>query len=107
VQPRHLEKPRFAVLGEVAYLPDVEAWDVRALMAIGVSGVFVGAGVSLHHEDEVALVIPVELSVPVLLTDSLRSPVAQIYLRADVAVTGGDDQHDRAFVGVRFGFDIL
>jgi hypothetical protein len=106
VQPRHLEKPQFALAGEVAYLTGDGAWDVRALVGIGIVRVFAAVGLALQYESDPRLLIPVELSLPVLLSDGLRSPVAQIFVRADFAVLG-DHQLDRAFVGVRFALDVL
>jgi hypothetical protein len=107
LRPRRFEKPQFEVMGEVAYLTSSEAWDVRALIGIGFSRVFIAAGASMQYDNDAVLVIPVELSVPVLLTDGLRSPVAQVFVRADFAITGGDDEVDRAFAGVRFALDVL
>jgi hypothetical protein len=107
LEPRRLEKPQFMLVGEASYLTSAHAWDIRALVGIGILRVFVAAGAALQLDGSAGLVIPVELSVPVLLTDGLRSPVAQIFLRGDFAVVGGDDPHHRALVGVRFGLDVL
>jgi hypothetical protein len=107
LEPRHLEKPQFMLVGEASYLTSADAWDIRAMVGIGISRVFVAAGAALQLDGSAGLVIPVELSVPVLLTDGLRSPVAQIFVRGDFAVVGGDDPHTRGLVGVRLALDVL
>jgi hypothetical protein len=107
VRPRRLERPRMALVGEVAYTDDADAWDVRLLAGIGVSKLFVSAGVSFHHEGEAALLVPIELSLPVLLSDGLRSPVVQLFVRGDLVVAGGEDTPARLFAGARFALDVL
>jgi hypothetical protein len=107
LRPRRLEKPRMALVGEVAYTDDADARDVRLLAGIGVSKLFVSAGVSFHHEGEAALLVPIELSLPVLLSDGLRSPVVQVFVRGDLVVAGGEDTPARLFAGARFALDVL
>jgi hypothetical protein len=108
LRPRRLEKPSMALVGELAYIDEAD-WDLRVLAGIGVSKLFVSAGVSFHHEGEgqFALLVPLELSLPVLLSDGLRSPVVQVFVRGDLVVASGDDTPLRLFAGARFALDVL
>lgn len=107
LRPRKLEKPGLAVLLEATHLLDAEAWDVRGMVGLGVGPVFVKVGLSAQWRDGAALILPVELSVPVLLTDSLRSPVVDLFARAEWAATGRAEHPDVALLGARFLLDIL
>ena len=64
-------------------------------------------GASLLIDVDLALVIPLELSVPVLVTDGLNSPVVQLFARGEMPVTGGDDEVRRLVIGARFALDAL
>lgn len=105
--PRHLEEPKFSVTGEVGHLFDSNAWDVRAQFGLGVGPVFLAVGASLFYERKLMLVIPAEVSVPVLVTDGLNSPVVQLFARGEFPVTGGDDGVRRLVIGARFALDVL
>jgi hypothetical protein len=105
--PRHLETPKLVATGEVGHLVGIRAWDVRAMLGLGVGPVFVSVGASLLFDRDFALVIPAEVSVPVLLTDGLNSPVVQVFVRGEMPVTGGEDELRRVVIGARVALDVL
>ena len=107
-RPSHFEKPGFSVALEGLYLFSAKEWDVRVQFGLGVSAIYLAAGLSLHGGNGVALVIPVEISKPLLLTRSVRAPTVHFFARADIAATGrGVVVDDRIFVGARFALDVI
>jgi hypothetical protein len=105
--PRRLEKPSFAAIAEFGHRIDTNNWDVRGMVGLGLGPVLASVGASLLIDLDLALVIPLELSVPVLVSDGLRSPVVQVFARGELPVTGGEDEVRRLVVGARFALDVL
>lgn len=106
-RPNRFEKPGFSIALEGLYLFAAGEWDVRAQVGLGVSVVQLSAGLSLHVGDGVNLVIPVEISKPMMLSRSVRAPTVHFFVRGDVAVTGRDEVPDRFFLGARFALDLI
>jgi hypothetical protein len=106
-RPRKLEKPSFALRLEVDHLVDAGSWNLRAMVGLGISKVFLSVGPGVEIDDGAALVVPIEASLPVLLTDGLRSPVVEPFLRAEVVATDRADRDDRLLLGARFLLDVL
>jgi hypothetical protein len=107
MRPRRLEKPSFELMVEVLHAFDAEAWDVRATAGFGVGPVYLAAGTSLQYDEGAALVIPLEISKPVLLSKGLRAPVINAFVRYELAATDREARTDRVFVGARFMLDVL
>lgn len=105
--PRRFERPGFKLALEVDHLLDAGAWELRGLAGIGISRVFVTTGLVGQADDGLALVIPLELSVPMLLSDSLRAPAVEWFGRIDFAVTDRDARADRVVLGARLSLDVL
>jgi hypothetical protein len=115
LRPRRLEKPKLMLVGEIGYLLSDNAWDFRVMGGYGVGPVFLAAGAALHWDggtnltskNSANLLIPLEVSVPVLLNHGLRAPVLQCFLRYDWPVTGTSNDQHRVFAGARLALDIL
>ncbi len=107
VRPKIFEKPVLALRGEVGYALDTEAWDIRTTLAIGIGPVYVTPGLALLVGHSAVVFLPMELSVPMVFGDSVRTPVVDIFLRFELAAHGRDENADRASLGARFLFDIL
>ena len=80
---------------------------IRLMFGLGVGPVFLSAGPSARWAEGAALVIPVEISKPMLLSDSLRSPVVELFLRGELAATERDGREDVILLGARFMLDII
>jgi hypothetical protein len=108
LHPSHFEKPRFLLLAEVGHVRSADIWDVRVMAGHGLGPVYLAVGLSLAFAgDDTYLAFPVELSVPILLTDGLRSPVANLFARVDLPLAAADDQPKRGLIGVRLALDVL
>jgi hypothetical protein len=106
-QPRKLEKPGFALRLELDHMIDAGSWNVRLMAGIGVGPVFLSLGPGMEVDDGVALVFPIEISRPVLISRGLRSPVIEPFVRAEVVATDRSDREDRILVGARFLLDLI
>jgi hypothetical protein len=107
LEPSRFERPKLKLAVEAGHLFDADGWEVRGTLGIGVSRVFVATGLVGQFADGAALVIPIELSVPMLLSGSLRSPAVDWFARYDVTVNDRDTRPDRVVVGARFILDII
>lgn len=105
--PRRFERPGFKLALEIDHLFDAGAYEVRGIAGIGVSRVFLSTGLVIQADDGVGLVLPLELSVPMLLSSGLRSPAVEWFGRLDVAVTGRDERADRIVIGARLSLDVI
>ena len=107
LEPSRFERPKLKLAVEAGHLFDADAWEIRGTFGIGISRVFVATGLVGQFADGAALVIPIELSVPMLLSGSLRSPALDWFARYDVTVNDRDTRPDRVVVGARFILDII
>ncbi len=106
-RPRHFEKPGFAILLEVDHLFEIGAWEIGTILSYGIGPILFGAGPVVHIEDGTALYTHLEVSVPILISDGLRSPIVQPFVAGDVAATGRDERDDRVLIGARLVLDLL
>jgi hypothetical protein len=106
-RPRRFEKPSFAILAEVEHLFGADAWELGALLAFGLGPVYFGAGPVGHFDGGADLYTAIELGLPIMLSRSLRTPLAHLFVRGDIATTDRDERADRLFGGVRLALDIL
>jgi hypothetical protein len=86
---------------------DGDAWDLRLMSGLGVGPVFVSARPSARYAGGAALVLPVEISKPMLLSDSLRSPVVEFYVRAELAASERAEREDVILAGARIMLDLI
>jgi hypothetical protein len=108
LRPNHLEEPGFLLLAEVGNVRSADVWDLRVMAGHGIGPVYLAVGLAVAFAgDDTYLAFPVELSLPVLLTDGLRSPVADVFARVDLPLAAADDEPKRGLVGVRLALDIL
>ncbi len=107
LQPKTFEKPSFAIRAEAGYSTASDAWEIRATGSIGIGPLFLSPGVALVFADSPAVYFPAEISVPIVLGKSVRTPVLDIFLRADFAANNRDENKDRAMLGARLLYDIL
>jgi hypothetical protein len=107
LQPRHLEPPAYAALLEVSRWTSSDAWHVRAALAIGLGPVYVAAGLGVRLEDGAYAMVPLEISLPILLTSGLRSPLISPLVRLEVAASDRGNRADQVLVGARVALDVL
>lgn len=105
VRPKVLEKPKLALAFEGAYLPRAADWQVRMTVGIGVSKITIGPTLALHLGTDVGVFVGGEAAVHLLPTKSPRSPVVDVFLRVDFAVTDAYD--GLGILGVRLMLDII
>ena len=87
-RPKTLEEPKLRVFLEGARTLDSDDWSIRAGGGIGIAVVSLVAAASVHFADDTALYLGPELGVQLLPRASVRSPVVDLFVRADVAVAG-------------------
>lgn len=107
LQPAKFESPSFNLRVEGDYLLEAGAWNLRAVVGLGVGPVYVNVGTGLQVDDGAAGLASAGLSVPMLLSDGTNSPVVHFYLRADIPYTDRDERDDRIFLGAQFLLDVI
>ena len=107
VHPKTLERPRFAIIAEGVWLLQPGGFQLRAGASYGIGPVSLGlmGGMQRANEDSAPLVGP-ELSVHLTPIGKSRTPVIDLYTRADF--TFDDMRMSTHFVfGVRALADVL
>lgn len=107
VRPKVLEKPRLAFVVEGAYFTTSEAWQLRTTVGVGISKVTIGPTLAVHLGDANGVLVGGELALHLLPKKSPRSPVIDLFLRADLGVTDGTAEADQVTLGARFLLDII
>ena len=107
LRPRRFERPRFKLSLEADHLARADAWGARATLGVGVSRVFVATGLVGRADDGFAVIVPLELSLPMLLSDGLRSPAVEWLIRLDVPVTDRAGRSDQVMLGARLVLDVI
>lgn len=106
-RPRTFEKPSFQARLTVDRLFGEDAWNLRAGVGVGLGPVYLSAGGGASVNRPVQGLGYLEVSVPILVTEGLRSPALEPFVRFD-AFTGEDDgRSDQLLIGGRFVLDIL
>lgn len=104
--PRIWEKPRFHIDLEGARLFRAESWQSRATVAIGLGRLSLGPTLMLDLDDDTDLFLGPEVTVQLLPWRSPRSPVVDLFLRVDFALT--EDERDALVsLGGRFVLDLI
>lgn len=104
---RTLEKPRLAVTLEGARLLRADAWQVRAVAALGIWKVTLGPAITGHLGAADGLLLGGELGVHLTPWKGVRSPVVDLYLRAELGVTDAVSEADLITLGTRFVLDLI
>jgi hypothetical protein len=105
-KPKKLEKPRFALNVESARFFRSDAWEFRTTPTWGIGPVFVGPTLLARTEPDAAAYIGPEIHVAVMPGSGPRSPIIDVFLRADFALGGAGTEHIVS-AGVRFVLDII
>jgi hypothetical protein len=106
-RPKSFEKPRFFVNVESAYLPSADVWEVRFTPAIGIGPISIGPTLAVGFADETGAFLGGEAAVHFMPTKSPRSPVVEVYLRADFGVTDATEEASSIGLGARFVLDLI
>jgi hypothetical protein len=106
-RPKTFEKPRFFVNVESAYLPSAEAWEIRFTPAIGIGPISIGPTLAVALADETGVLLGGEAAVHFMPSKSPRSPVVDVYLRADFGVTDSTEEASSIGLGARFVLDLI
>jgi hypothetical protein len=107
LRPRMFEKPSFRLAFELDYFTGGGAWDARASTGFGLGPVYLNLGTGVRIEDGAAGLLSAALSVPMLLSGGLNSPVVHWFLRYDLPYTGRSEHSDRIFLGAQLALDVL
>ena len=102
-----LEKPRLAVTLEGTRLLNLEAWQVRGVVAIGIWKVTVGPVITGHIGPADGLLLGGELAVHLTPKQGPRSPVIDVYVRGELGVIGEVEDAELVTVGTRFVLDLI
>jgi hypothetical protein len=105
--PRLVEKPRFVFDLEGVYLFRAKDGQLRTTLGIGVWKLSIGLTAVLHFGDGVAVYLGPELDLRLLPGKGPRSPVVDLFLRADFAASDRDTRGDLLTGGVRILLDLI
>jgi hypothetical protein len=104
--PKVWEKPRFHMHLEAARLFRSGSWQSRTTAAIGLWRVSLGPSLLLDFADGADVFLGPELSIKLLPWKGPRSPVVDLFLRVDFALTDDARENLTAF-GARFALDLI
>ena len=106
-KPRLLERPRLALLIEANYLFGSADWLSRLGGAFGIGPLSIGPTFSVRFGDDIVARLGAELSLHLMPTKSVRSPVLDLFLRGDFELHARGTNDDQLGLGVRVLFDII
>jgi hypothetical protein len=104
--PKVWEKPRFHMHLEAARLFGSGSWQSRTTAAIGLWRVSLGPSLLFDFADGADVFLGPELSIKLLPWKGPRSPVVDLFLRVDFALTDDPRQRLTSF-GARFALDMI
>jgi hypothetical protein len=108
VRPHTWEDPQASLALEALYLFRAEAWQVRSTVAIGISKFTLGPSIVVFHTSGLTdLLLGGELAAHLLPTDSVRSPVIDLFLRLDIPVVERDTDATQLIFGGRLQLDLI
>jgi hypothetical protein len=104
--PRLWEKPRFHLHLEAARLFRSDSWQARTTATIGLWRISLGPSLMVDFGDDTDLFLGPEMSLRLLPWKSPRSPIVDLFLRMDFAVTD-DERNSLTSFGGRFVLDLI
>lgn len=104
--PRLWEKPRFHMHLEAARLFRTGSWQSRTTLAVGVWRVSLGPTLLVDFHDGADLFLGPEMTVQLLPGKGPRSPIVDLFVRVDFAVTD-DARENLTSFGGRFVLDLI
>lgn len=109
LRPKRFEKPKLAVRTGARRLSSKggSAWELGFTVGVGLGPVYLSAGEAVQVNNGAGLNTDLELAVPMTLSEGLRSPTVEFFLRFSVANTKRDERPDRAMLGARIMLDII
>lgn len=108
VRAKTFERPRTALAIEGNYLPRADVWQFRSTLGIGLFGgapMTIGPTVLVSFGGDVGVSLGGEIAVRPFLKSTPRSPLVDIFVRADFAAS--DRGVTAIGVGTRFLLDII
>lgn len=106
-RPRLVERPRLVIPLEADYLLSSSSWLARLGLAVGVGKFSLGPTFSVRFGDDTVARLGAELSLHLLPTRSSRSPVFDLFLRADFELHARASNDDQLALGVRVLLDLI
>jgi hypothetical protein len=106
-KPPVLERPRLAIALEANYLFGPADWLSRFGFGVGIGPVAIGPTFSVRFGDDTVARLGGDLTVRLLPMSSPRSPVLDLFLRADFELHARDTNDDQIALGVRLLLDII
>jgi len=101
------ERPRFSLGLEGNRLLEAEAWMTRLRVGVGIWKLTLAGSFAVGFGDDTTVFTGVELGTHFLLSKRARSPVVDVFVRADFEVTDRDANTDHVTVGARFLLDLI
>lgn len=106
-QPKLLEKPAYALRGELVRYPDADVWSISSSPGLGIGPIFFWLGAAIEVQNGFRVRVRPEISLPLVLGRELRTPVLEFTLGADLAPRERDQRGDRYLLGLRAALDLL
>ena len=104
---RTLERPRFSLALEGAYLPRAGAWQARATFGIGIKVLTIGPTIAGYFGDARGLYLGGELAAHLTPRPRPRSHVIDVFLRVDGGVTSATEEAHQVGLGLRLLLDLI
>lgn len=104
---RTLEKPQLTIALEEVRMPGGGTWITRLTPGFGVSRFTIGPTFMGSLGDVKGVYLGGEVAVHLTPRDSPRSPVIDLYVRADFGVSGDAKSADLVWVGTRLLIDLI
>ncbi|MBA3394184.1 MAG: hypothetical protein H0T89_16165 [Deltaproteobacteria bacterium] len=106
VRAKTMERPRLTLALEADRLNRSELWVGRGRVGIGIWNVTAALTVGVAFADSTTVLTGGELATHFLLSKGARSPVVDVFVRYELAVTP-DDELDFVTFGARFLLDVI
>jgi len=107
VRPQTWENPQLSVGLEGAYLFRAESWQVRGIIGVGISKFTIGPTLTVFAAPGFTdFLLGGELGIHLLPTDSPRSPVIDVFIRAEFP-TAQDQDTTQIGIGARLQLDLI
>jgi len=104
-RPKTFEKPGLA--GRVLVERFDDTWAGTLLISYGIGPVYLGLGTGIAWESQIVPRGQLELSLPLVLSSSLRTPVAELHLGINTPFTDRDVFPTYLTGGLRLSLDII
>jgi hypothetical protein len=107
VRGKTMERPRFSLALEANRLFEAEAWMARTRVGIGIWKFTLAGSFAVAFGDDTTAFAGFELATHFLLSKGVRTPVVDVFLRADFKLNDREANGDHVGIGARFLLDLI